>query len=266
MKIGIIGMGWFGKPFAEFCLTHEHEVLGTKRSPMEMDSWQEGITLVPFEFQNCQPSDTLKKMLSFSDVLVFDIPPSAVAPEIFKKNFKSIANKISKSKIQKAIFISSTSVFSNEQGLVTEETIPSPDSNNGILLLALEEIWRSTLGPKGIVLRPGGLIGQDRHPVKYLSGRERLKGQNIPVNLVHQDDLVKMVFAIATTETNHNVFHAVANQHPEKKLFYQTVAEQRGLALPIFDESEKSAGKTVEAEKSKKSLGIKFDYDDPFKM
>lgn len=266
MKIGIIGLGWFGKKFAEFSVSQGHEVLGTKRNPSDADSYQKGISVVPFEFENCEPSDSLKEILSFSDVLIFDIPPSAVAPEIFKKNLKAISNKISKSKIQKAIFISSTSVFSNGQGLVSEGTIPTPDGKNGVLLLALEEIWQTMISPNGIVLRPGGLIGQDRHPVKYLSGRDRLKGQNIPVNLVHQDDLVKMVYALMNADSNQNVFHAVAKQHPEKRAFYQTVAERRALELPVFDEGDKSLGKTVDAEKSKETLGIKFDYEDPFKM
>lgn len=269
MNIGIIGMGWFGKPFAEFCLSQRHKVIGTKRNPDAKLNSLDGFEVLPFEFEDCTPSENLEKILSFSDVLVFDIPPSAVSPDIFKVNLKSIATRIAGSKIQKAIFISSTSVFSNGQGVVNEQSVPSPESKNGKLLIELEEIWQSTIGPNGIVLRPGGLIGKDRHPVNYLSGRDRLKGKSIPVNLVHQDDLVKMVFAIATAKTaapDQNVFHAVSNQHPEKKVFYQKVAERQGLTLPLFDEGDKSDGKTVDAELSKQTLGITFDYEDPFEM
>jgi nucleoside-diphosphate-sugar epimerase len=68
------------------------------------------------------------------------------------------------------IFISSTSVYGdNDQ--ITEETPLNPDSE-GKQLAIVEDVLHSNSRFKTTVLRFGGLIGEDRNPIKFIRSRK----------------------------------------------------------------------------------------------
>src|SRR5690606_18926353 len=110
-------------------------------------------------------SDSLPSLeVMDADVVVLNIPPVVNQLEWMKRwRWKKETH---------LIFISSTSVYGRNQGLVTEETDPLPDSANAQLLLA-EENWVKTF-PHYSIIRFGGLMGKDRHPGKHLSGKTDL--------------------------------------------------------------------------------------------
>jgi nucleoside-diphosphate-sugar epimerase len=88
------------------------------------------------------------------------------------------------------LFISSTSVYNDVDAFVTEETIARPATESGKQLLETEQLLQSNINFKTTILRFGGLIGEDRHPVKFLAGRENLENPNAPINLIHQEDCI----------------------------------------------------------------------------
>jgi nucleoside-diphosphate-sugar epimerase len=87
------------------------------------------------------------------------------------------------------LFISSTSVYNDVDAFVTEETIARPATESGKQLLETEQLLQSNINFK-TTIRFGGLIGEDRHPVKFLAGRENLENPNAPINLIHQEDCI----------------------------------------------------------------------------
>ncbi|UWX55254.1 hypothetical protein NYZ99_01135 [Maribacter litopenaei] len=80
-------------------------------------------------------------------------------------------NEIASSSVNNILFVSSTSVYGENQGEVNEETIPIPSSEAGKQLLETEKLIRENSHVESTIIRFAGLIGPDRHPVNMLSGR-----------------------------------------------------------------------------------------------
>ena len=106
-------------------------------------------------------------------------------------------------------------------------------------------LFRST------IIRCGGLIGGERHPGKFLSGRTNLDGGNQPVNLIHLDDVVGFVKFVITQKLQQEVFNLVAPSHPSRRAYYQGFCQRRSLPLPEFTDSP-VAGKTISSKKVEK--------------
>jgi nucleoside-diphosphate-sugar epimerase len=142
------------------------------------------------------------------------------------------------------IFISSTSVFGKHQGAVNETTPPEPDSPGGEELHRAEN-WIRSWRRDTTILRPGGLIGPDRHPVYSLSGRSGLRGGQNPVNLVHREDCIAIILEILDKGYTGEIIHAVYPDHPTRFEYYTGEALNRGLPAPEFESIRDEPGKIV---------------------
>ena len=211
MRWGIIGLGWLGSALVERLKTLGHDSWGTHRSSFEMT--QHDLPPHPH------------------DVLFLNTPPLlAFAPE-------ALAHKISQTPAQRVIFISSTSVFGNTQGVVDETASPSPDTPTGRWLLESEMALSRVLGSRLLIIRPGGLIGGERHPARSLSGRSSLAGGRDRVNLIHREDLLSLILAAPRERT---LLHAVSSHHPTRAEYYTQWCQKLGIALPEFIDEESS--------------------------
>jgi nucleoside-diphosphate-sugar epimerase len=165
------------------------------------------------------------------DVLFLNTPPLlTLAPESF-------ARKISQTPAARVIFISSTSVFGNTHGAVDETTSPSPDTPTGRWLLESELALSRVLGSRLLIIRPGGLIGGERHPARSLSGRRGIGGGRDRVNLIHREDLLSLILAAPSERT---LLHAVSSHHPTRAEYYTQWCQKLGNALPEFIDQETS--------------------------
>jgi nucleoside-diphosphate-sugar epimerase len=229
MKISIVGLGWFGKALANK-LKSKHEILGTTRS-------QEKI--LAFAKQNIDAEElnlslTPSENILSSDVIILNIPP-------FHDQLAWLKSWHWNKKTH-VIFISSTSVYGNLTGTVDEQTTPVPDTENAKILMA-EENWISSL-PHFTIIRFGGLIGEERHPGKILSGRKDIVGGNLPVNLIHLNDCVGFVEQVIDQKLYGETFNLVFPDHPSRKDYYQDHCLKRNLPLPEFLESSEE-GKII---------------------
>ncbi len=207
----IIGLGWLGEALAQRLELEGHTSWGTHRS--SFDVTKDDLPLIA------------------QDVLFLNTPPiQSLAPEMF-------ANKMSESKAQRIIFISSTSVFGGHQGPVDETSSPMPDTQAGHWLHETELSLRRLLGSRLLIIRPGGLIGGARHPARHLSGRTNIPGGQDRVNLIHRTDLISLILA-----TPHEIplLHAVSSHHPTRAEYYGKWCEKLQIPLPDFLESETS--------------------------
>ena len=232
--ISIIGLGWFGSALARDLLP-AHQVLGTTRSPEKLKDLSDmGVQI--FELNsNLLPAPELMK----SSVIVINIPPFEGQLEWFKKwNLQTQSH---------LIFISSTSVYGEDQFVAEESLEPTPESVGGKILKDEEE-WVRTF-PQHTIIRFGGLLGSDRHPGKYLSGRSGINHGSWPVNLVHQDDCVGFI-RLCIEKSITGTFNLVSDDHRSRQEFYTDYCRKKGLALPEFN-ADKSQGKIVSNQKAK---------------
>lgn len=224
-KITVVGLGKLGLPLAEY-LSEYFDVYGVARTPK--------LTKVPFLAQDISVHGV------FSDVVVLTLPPSQI-------NFE----RLPKIRTQWLIYTSSTSVYGDLQGLVTEEMLPTPSEESGKNLLKIEE-WVKSF-PNWTILRLGGLVGENRHPGNYLAGKIGIKNPEAPVNLIHHGDVIRAVGEILSLEKKNDIYNLVSDEHRSRKEFYQEFAKKNNLSQPEF-EAETKANKLVSNEKIKSQL------------
>ncbi|MES2806846.1 MAG: SDR family NAD(P)-dependent oxidoreductase, partial [Bacteroidota bacterium] len=159
---------------------------------------------------------------------------------------------------ENVLFISSTSVYNDDDAFVTEETIPKPDTEGGKQLLETEQLLQSNINFKTTVLRFGGLIGEDRNPIKFLAGRENLDNPDASINLIHQEDCVGIILKIIENDVWNETFNAVAPSHPSRERYYTQKAVDLDLALPKFNHKNPSIGKTILSTKIETVLNYTF--------
>lgn len=244
-----MGCGWLGLPLARQLVKNSHQVYGTTTSPDKLEPLRkEGITSYLIALSAYRIDGDIEGFLSHIDILIINVPPRLRGnhTESFIEKMELLLEKIKKSPVTNILFISSTSVYGDIEGEVTEETHPKPSTESGRQLLASEELFKNEGSPQTTILRFGGLIGPDRHPVTMLSGRDSLSNGNDPINLIHQDDCIRMMVSIIDEELWGKTFNGVYPLHPAKKEYYSSEAKKRGISPPAYqDETSEKKGKTV---------------------
>ena len=173
-KIAILGCGWLGLSLAKSLLSKGYKVKGSTTSESKLDVLKNaGISTFQIQLEEHQIIGNITDFLKETDVLVIDIPPglrrefSTSLEMTFVNKVKTLIPFIEKSGIQKVVFVSSTSVYGDGFQIVeiTEETQPNPDTESGKQLVIAETILQSNSYFKTTVIRFGGLLGDDRHPI-----------------------------------------------------------------------------------------------------
>jgi nucleoside-diphosphate-sugar epimerase len=274
IKISILGCGWLGLPLAKSLLSKGYEVKGSTTSESKLKVLKNaGISPFQIQLEEHQIIGTIEDFLKETNVLVIDIPPG-LRREVSTSNEMTFVNKvktlipfIEKSGIQKVVFVSSTSVYGDGFPIVeiTEETKPNPDTESGKQLAITETLLQSNSHFKTTVIRFGGLLGDDRHPIKFLAGRTNVENPDAPVNMIEREDCIGIIEKILkyseTSEQHDNwgeTFNAVAPQHPTRKAYYHKKAEIFNLPLPTFAEDSESKGKIISSKKMETILGYSF--------
>lgn len=272
IKISILGCGWLGLPLAKSLLSKSYKVKGSSTSESKLEVLKNaGISPFQIQLEEHQIIGNMEDFLKETDVLIIGIPPG-LRREVSTSNEMTFVNKvktliplIEKSEIQKVIFVSSTSVYGDSFPIVeiSEETTPNPDTESGKQLVIAETLLHSNTNFKTTVIRFGGLLGEDRHPVKFLAGRTNVENPDAPVNMIQREDCIGVIekaldFALDDNWEWNQTFNAVAPQHPTRKAYYHKKADILNLPLPTFVEDSESKGKIISSEKAETILGYSF--------
>lgn len=270
MKISILGCGWLGLPLAESLGKSGHTVKGSTTTKDKIELLK-GKNIEPYlltldpdlQCRNCE--DFWK-----SDVLVLNIPPglrSGNTEEYHLKQISSVKEKAEESPISQVVFVSSTSVYPDQSGIVSEEDTGDSEeiSPSGRALLKAEHILNEAAGFETTVIRFGGLYGHDRHPAKFLAGRKNLDRGKAPINLIHRDDCVAILKRVIEQNVTGETFNAVSDGHPPREMYYRIAAEKLELDKPVFKNEENGDKnyKVVSNRKLKQELGYHFKHPNP---
>ena len=265
-QISILGCGWLGLPLAKSLLNNGFSIKGSTTS-VEKISMLENNGIQPFQIELSETNikGEIDLFLANSEILIIDIPTKlrSFPSENFVKKIQNLIPFIEKSTIEKVVFISSTSVYHDDNSVITEATKPNPYTESGKQLVEAENLLQSNPNFKTTVIRFGGLIGEDRHPIHFLAGRKDLKNPEAPINLIHQTDCIGIIKTILRQAQNDNwdwneTFNAVAPFHPTRKEYYTQKALELHLPLPEFDQTKISVGKTILSDKAENILKYKF--------
>ncbi|QLE00767.1 SDR family oxidoreductase [Galbibacter sp. BG1] len=260
-KIAVLGCGWLGFPLAKSFVKKGYQVNGATTSVDKiMNIAQHKINPFLLAVHQKHIEGNISYFLQDIDVLVVNIPPRirSNSNANYVGKIKTLTRKIVDCNVKKVVFVSSTSVYSNKDGEVTEQTPTNPDTESGKQVLASEEILRNNADFETTIIRFGGLYGEDRHPVNMLSGRKNLTNPEAPVNLIHLDDCIEIINNIITQEIWGKTFNAAAPYHPTKENYYTEQALKLGITPPQYEKSNGDKGKTVNSINLDRYLGYKF--------
>ena len=260
-QISILGCGWLGLPLAKALLENGFSVKGSTTSQEKLSMLKNlGIQPYLIALSEDETVGNLNDFLDNSKILIIDVPPKlrGSATENFVSKIKNLMPFIEKSSVEKVLFISSTSVYGENNLVVTEETELNPDTESGKQLVQAEQLLQSNPNFKTTILRFGGLIGEDRHPIKFLAGRTNIENPNAPINLIHQDDSTAIILKIIKLDCWNETFNAATPFHPSRKEYYTQKAIEFNLPLPEFNSETLAFGKTIASSKVETLLGYKF--------
>lgn len=256
-SISIIGYGWLGKQLKSAIIKAEFNPIILSRTKLE----ESRLTYNYYSINDYELN--LKAEVIQSKAIVFTIPPSS-SPQFVSK-LEILLRQLKESNFSgQFIFISSTSVYGNS-GEFDEDSKLCPMSENAKKLVEVEQMLNTFKGINGIIVRPGGLIGVNRHPVKFLAGRKDLDGGQDPVNLIHGEDVVRFILCLIEKNAKMASYNLVCPEHPIKQKYYPFVAAQLKLPIPRYKDQESNSAKTVSANKLK-GLNFELKYASPFKF
>lgn len=260
-QISILGCGWLGLPLAKSFVKKGFSINGSTTSLEKITVLEnKGINAFQIEVSENEIIGNFENFIDKSEILIIDIPPKLRGnqPESFVQKIENLIPFIKNSTIQKVLFISSTSVYADDNSIITEDKKPQPDTESGRQLLEAEHLLKNNTNFKTTILRFGGLIGESRHPIHFLAGRTNLENPDAPINLIHQLDCIGIINAIIEKDIWNETFNAVAPFHPIRKDYYTQKAIDLNLSLPHFNINGTSKGKTISSDKTQNLLEYTF--------
>ena len=247
-QISILGCGWLGLPLAKSLLQNGFSIKGSTTSLEKISLLEsEGITPFLVRLEEQQISASVADFLADSQILIINIPPKlrGGSTENFVAKITTLLPFIENSTVEKVLFVSSTSVYGEDNEFVSEVTVLNPDTEGGRQLAIVENVLQKNSRFQTTILRFGGLISDDRNPVRFLSGRENIENPDTPINLIHQDDCIGIIEKIIGLNSWDETYNAVAPFHPTRQEYYTQKATELNLALPKFAALNTIVGKTI---------------------
>lgn len=262
-KITIFGCGWLGFPLAMRLIKKGHTVLGTTTQGAKMVLLErEGIKAFKVDLMK---EDTLNSLLFQSEILVLAFPPKirSTIGDWYVQAVKRIVEAAKCSSVKRFIMLSSTSVYPDVCQVMTEEyDLSSSISGNAVLVEAEQAVSGS--GIDSIVLRLGGLAGDDRWLARHFSGKTDLPNGSSPVNLLHKEDALHVIEMSIENAIPIGIYNICSPEHPTKEELYTKECREAGWALPHYKNEAKKGGKIISVEKWLQTARSTFIFNSPF--
>jgi len=226
-KITIIGGGWLGVQLAEALYADGYTIAISSRDPkkrlfFENNKWKSLSITFSDTSVNLNP-------LVETDVLIIGLPPTGFTN--YPLMISSLLSAFSTT--TRVIFLSSTGVYANSSGRVSEESALIQEHP---LAVAENIILQNS---NWCILRLGGLIGPKRHPIHSLIKKVApLNDGDSPVNLVHSHDVIQAIKMIVNQKVNEKIFTICNPEHPSRHDYY-------GLAARYFYDKDLAFDKGI---------------------
>jgi nucleoside-diphosphate-sugar epimerase len=238
--IGIAGAGWLGLPLAlrlKHSGYHVHAIGQNREKTEPIEALGIPYHLVDYSAQEIDPI--------LCETLICCIPPCDNLQDI-------LMHLMALTKPSYFIFSSSISVYHQTNGLVDEQ-----DDVAGNRQLIEAEEWLTRQETPTAILRYGGLIGEDRHPAMFFSGKTGIPNGSAPVNLIHRSDILNFVNSMIPVKLT-GTFNLVFPDHPTRKEYYEQQCTARDLSPCEFLSG--GEGKIVNGSKITEHLNVPYAY------
>ena len=249
-RFTILGAGWLGLELANQ-LKNKYEIVVSARNNEKLLEYKNlGFNSY---ILNEEDFSSLDKLLH-TDYLFINYPPSKF------DNYLSFLEKIYSHEkiktIEKIVFISSTSIYPNNEGVFSESSIIKIPSNK--IVFDAENL---VLNKTHIIFRVSALLGESRIAGKRLANKI-VYFPNTKINFVHRNDVIgATIFAIKNNLSG--IFNLASKQYPTKEELYSFNAQKYSFEKPIFIDNAESIERIVDGSKIEK-FGFTYKYFDAF--
>ena len=250
--ITILGTGWLGLELA-LDLKQKYKIKVSSRTAEKIKIYEdEGLASYILNEDNL---DSLEQLLE-TNYLFINFPPSkfddyiSFLSKIY--NHKSIKN------IEKIIFISSTSIYPNIQGLFDEEYEIKESSSK--LVFEAENLVKEK---SDVIFRVAGLVGGSRYFGKR-SANKVVEYPKTPINFVHRNDVIEATKFVIENDIN-GIFNLCSKEHPTKEEIYSFNSKKYDFEKPIFLDNKEFLNRLIDGSKIEK-LGFIYKYNNAFEF
>lgn len=263
-KISILGAGWLGSPLALQLKENENQ-LKVSTTTLEKISFfkQHHIESFLINVGSNSDNENIDKLFANTDILIITIPPGRTqnVESNYVEKIKSVIPFIEKHRIKEVIYTSSTTVYLSLQGEVNEETPIVPVSEMDKQIFEIENLLLHNPNFNATILRLGGLIGEDRHPVRFIVKKEIVEDANNPANMIHRSDIIRFFEKIVEQPIPNEVFNIVAPINLNRRDFYTQEARKLNLSpIPKFVDNPDADMRKVNGEKIIKRYNLEYLY------
>ncbi len=258
-----MGCGWLGFPLATALIGEGYNIKGSTTSKEKLQTLTKASIdsfLIRLDSKGIYGNYT--DFLSGSDIVIINIPPG------LRKNpsknhvaeIRQLIAAIEEQNIPNVLYVSSTSVFKDEMHfpVIGHRTLPNGISNSAKQLIEIENMLQDNPFFNTTIVRFGGLFDAQRHPAKYLSGKQNVLNPEAPINLIHKEDCIEILSTLIKNNAWNLILNAVYPKHPMKKDYYLAYCKAHRLDLPKFDLSKTSTGKIIDSSKLEQLLSYKY--------
>jgi nucleoside-diphosphate-sugar epimerase len=189
----VIGCGDLGGAVAEHFAERSWNVVGVRRSPQTIP----GVTMLCADITVPETLSVLAEVAP--TIVLFVLTPGAFNDECYRAVYvdgaKNCLARLDSSRLQRVFWVSSTSVYHQNDGSVVVEDSPAlPTSFSGQRLLEAEQVIREFPSAHTIV-RFGGIYGpgRDRLLRQLRAGKRTTQTPLRYSNRIHRDDAVNIL-------------------------------------------------------------------------
>lgn len=261
--ISVLGGGWLGLPLAQYLQAQGYE-MGVSRTSAAGVSEVSRLGLNAFAIELAAATALPDSAFWHAPTLLITVPPQPGKPEDEQlAQFERLIERARASGVQQVLYISSTSVYADDEQLATEDVVPAPTKPGGMVVYQLEQLLQREPAFCTTVLRFGGLVGYDRLPDSAAAIERRRRAIDTHMNVIHRDDCVRIIHEIVRQQAWGEVFNACADAHPTRRAYYAAAARARDFTLPDMGPVQPQPHKVVSSEKLKARLNYQFLFPNP---
>jgi len=264
-NICIVGLGWLGLPLYKRLVGLNYLCKGSTTSiEKEKNFKSKGISAYQVKIKETEIEGDIEGCLKDSKIIILNIPPGLRRnpDSSYIAKIEQLLVYIKNSSVEKVLYISSTSVFEDEEHfpIIINSTLPNATSKAGLQLRKVEELLKNSMEFETTILRFSGLVDQRRHPATMMSKRASVGNPNAPVNLIHREDCIKIITEIVAQKKWGITLNASYPIAKTKKDYYNKTCKQLNLSNPNFDHKTVRKGKKIKGNETKEELGFAYKH------
>ncbi|TWT92579.1 SDR family oxidoreductase [Neorhodopirellula pilleata] len=272
-RLLVVGCGYLGMRVGQSARSAGWFVAGTTRN-RRTELENAGILPIRFDWNDSRDLDSLGRAMSEHDINRIVIAVShdrnshhdrfASQVDGLSRLLQTIrvANPNPAGWVPEVVYISTTGVFHQTDGVWVDETSPThPTREGGRAHLQAEAKFRSQSPVDSwSILRLSGIYGPGRVPraADVQAGRPIASPPTGHLNLIHVQDAAEAVIAALSWKTNHpnrrrENLYLVSDDRPViRREFYREIARQTGSPEPTFVDPESDSGVRFRSETDKR--------------